>query len=109
MCGIAGVVGKPGKDLGLIGDQWRRSLRHRGPDDHGWLTCGPDGFQRGRGPIVPGPHTLLMLHRRLSILDLSELGWQPMSTPDDRCHITFNGEIYNYHELRRELEALGRE
>ena len=50
----------------------------------------------------------MLLNRRLSIIDLTDAGWQPMGTPDGRYYITFNGQIYNYVELRRELAALGR-
>jgi asparagine synthase (glutamine-hydrolysing) len=49
----------------------------------------------------------LLIHRRLSIIDLSETGHQPMTTPDGRYWITFNGEIYNFVELREELQTLG--
>jgi asparagine synthase (glutamine-hydrolysing) len=57
---------------------------------------------------MPHEHTdVLFLHRRLSILDLSEAGAQPMGTPDGRYYIAFNGEIYNYLELRSELETIG--
>lgn len=81
---------------------------HRGPDDRGWLSLQADGsVERGRdagGPLRP---RALLLHRRLSILDLTESGWQPMSTPDGRYHLVYNGEIYNFVELRRELQGLG--
>jgi asparagine synthase (glutamine-hydrolysing) len=65
-------------------------------------------IERGREWIPPDrePEALL-LHRRLSIIDTSDSGWQPMSTPDGRYHVVYNGEIYNYKELRRELERLG--
>ena len=66
-------------------------LRHRGPDDLG--SC------RRRG--------LLLGHRRLSILDLSPAGHQPMTSADGRLVVTFNGEIYNFLELRRDLEQSG--
>jgi asparagine synthase (glutamine-hydrolysing) len=74
--------------------QMRRSLAHRGPDGDGaWIS--PD---RKCG----------LAHTRLAIVDVSPTGAQPMSTPDGRFHITFNGEIYNHEELRRDLEARGR-
>ncbi|HYR10217.1 MAG TPA: asparagine synthase (glutamine-hydrolyzing), partial [Longimicrobium sp.] len=53
------------------------------------------------------PSRVVFVHRRLSILDLSQAGWQPMTTPDGRYVLVFNGEIYNFVELRRELEAAG--
>ena len=69
------------------------TLAHRGPDDLGdWHGAG--------GALHFG-------HRRLSILDLSEAGRQPVSTPDGRWTLTYNGEVYNYVELRDELEAAG--
>jgi asparagine synthase (glutamine-hydrolysing) len=66
-------------------------LRHRGPDDEGFFC---------RGPIALG-------HRRLSIVDLSANGHQPMSDAGGRCWIVFNGEIYNFKDIRRELESDG--
>ena len=65
------------------------ALSHRGPDDRGTYT---------------DPQAALA-HLRLSIIDLSTLGHQPMSTPDGRLHLIFNGEIYNYRELRDDLRA----
>ncbi len=87
MCGIAGFVGAASGERGPL-----RTLAHRGPDDAGWVAQ----------PL----HTLL--HRRLAILDLSAAGRQPMATLEARCTIVFNGEIYNYRELREELQKLGR-
>jgi asparagine synthase (glutamine-hydrolysing) len=66
-------------------------ISHRGPDDSGSYYSGPVGLG----------------FRRLSILDLTPAGHQPMSTPDGGCTIVFNGEIYNYLELRAELQQLG--
>jgi len=93
MCGIAGKLYfdplRP-VDESLL----RRmcdAMSHRGPDDAGIFT---------RGPVGLG-------HRRLSIIDLSPLGHQPMSNDDGSVWITFNGEIYNFPELRRELEQAG--
>jgi asparagine synthase (glutamine-hydrolysing) len=108
MCGIAGLV--LGSSIHLD-RQWfqtlSQSLKHRGPDDVGllYLRGGKIDIQR------ESPETFIaevvLLHRRLAILDLSKTGWQPMGTPDGQYYIVFNGEIYNYLELRNELKALG--
>lgn len=90
MCGIAGVVGYVDKGvlLAMTGAQ-----AHRGPDDVGELILDQDRVMLG--------------HRRLSIIDLSPAGHQPMSNQTGDVWITFNGEIYNYAEIRRELLAQG--
>lgn len=108
MCGIAGLVlAKP-----MLGFAWLRglssSLIHRGPDDEGYLVWAEEGILRGRG-VPDVPFRLGLAHRRLSIIDLSENGWQPMGSVDGRYFVVFNGEIYNFRELRQELEALGYE
>lgn len=91
MCGIAGIVGTLANQHNL--DAMERSLVHRGPDDGSiWF----DDFD-----------LIGFCHRRLSIIDLSPAGRQPMSTADYRFTIVFNGEIYNYEELRDELIAQG--
>jgi asparagine synthase (glutamine-hydrolysing) len=82
-------------------------LHHRGPDDRGWLTLDHTGVRTGSGAEALAGDVVL-LHTRLSILDLSAAGHQPMSTRDGRFHLSFNGEIYNYLELREELVRLGR-
>ena len=95
MCGIAGsfdLRGNRTPDEEIVA-QMTDLLSHRGPDDAGMLVA---------PPVVLG-------HRRLSILDLSAAGHQPMSSPDGRLWITFNGEIYNFKELAADLEALGHE
>lgn len=94
MCGIAGVLAaQPHPPLDGAIDAMRLAVRHRGPDDEGsWSSSG------GRAAFA---------HTRLAILDLTTAGHQPMSTPDGRYTITFNGEILNFHELRRSLEARG--
>ena len=91
MCGISGIVDKTGRPVSQERIAAINSLiRHRGPDDEGF---------RLDGNVALG-------HRRLSIVDLSELGHQPMCW-QDRYWIVFNGEIYNYVELRKELQELG--
>lgn len=95
MCGIAGIIA--GKARGFARIEAVRAMnevqRHRGPDGEGsWLS--PDG-------------SVAFGHRRLSIVDLSEGGKQPMALPERRLVITFNGEIYNHVELRERLRGLG--
>jgi len=87
MCGIAGYIGFEAP--GLI-EQMTSVLTHRGPDDSGYFQ--DDGIGLG--------------HRRLSIIDLAS-GHQPMLSTDERYVIVFNGEIYNYRELRNQLRASG--
>jgi asparagine synthase (glutamine-hydrolysing) len=92
MCGVAAVVMLDGSPApGEVVRRMTRALAHRGPDDEGLLLSGPVGLG----------------FRRLSILDLTPAGHQPMSTPDGSLTLVFNGEIYNYIELRAELEARG--
>jgi asparagine synthase (glutamine-hydrolysing) len=88
MCGIAGFAGPP--DHELLTSMCER-IEHRGPDDEGYLE--KDLASLG--------------HRRLSIIDL-EHGHEPMSGPGADVHLVYNGEVYNFRELRRELEAAGR-
>lgn len=108
MCGIAGIIGKPwGEALHAI-PAVARALQHRGPDDGAFSL-----FENGSVRIVPewpddpGLPEAVFVHRRLSILDLHESGRQPMRSADGRYTIAFNGEIYNYIELREELEHAG--
>jgi asparagine synthase (glutamine-hydrolysing) len=89
MCGIFGAVGPP-----LPGETVHRvlaTLRHRGPESDGTITA--NGATLG--------------HTRLRIIDLSPAGAQPMANEDQTVWVTFNGEIYNFLELRRELERAG--
>ena len=93
MCGIAGYSARDLHDAGLDAalDATLRRLHHRGPDDRGlWKDGGA-----------------ALAFVRLSIIDLSEAGHQPMVSPDGRYAMVFNGEIYNFGELRKELEAAG--
>ena len=93
MCGIAGIVHRDASyqwDPAVV-EAMRDVLWHRGPDDAGTYL--------GRGAAL--------CSRRLAILDLSERGHMPMASPDSRYWIVYNGEVYNYRELRKPLEALG--
>jgi len=108
MCGIAGFVALPNRGKSGYAPSVLQSIEHRGPDDRGWLRSTGTKVERGREWNQPGREPeVLLLHRRLSIIDTSESGWQPMSTADERYHVVYNGEIYNYVEIRRELEGLG--
>ncbi|MBS1723921.1 MAG: asparagine synthase (glutamine-hydrolyzing) [Armatimonadetes bacterium] len=102
MCGIAGFVAtQPGDQYAHWANHATRALSHRGPDDHAAFAWSPSG---GSSTIGPDAHVGL-IHRRLSIIDLSAGGRQPRATPDGRYVLIFNGEIYNYRELRAELVA----
>src|SRR5262245_14883390 len=104
MCGIAGyVAGSDARPFAAFQAGALRTLAHRGPDDTGWSIDG----RSGTGDPPEGLGRWGLFHRRLSILDLSPLGHQPMATPDGRYTITYNGEIYNYVELRQQLEREG--
>ncbi|MDP3719082.1 MAG: asparagine synthase (glutamine-hydrolyzing) [Acidobacteriota bacterium] len=95
MCGIAGILtAEAGRsDMRPALDAMQSALRHRGPDDRGqWRS--PSGLAA-------------FAHTRLAILDLSPAGHQPMSTADGRYTVVFNGEIYNFLELRRTLAQKG--
>jgi asparagine synthase (glutamine-hydrolysing) len=92
MCGIAGLLSRRGIDRQLL-QRMGDVIAHRGPDDEGtWID-----EEAGVG----------FSHRRLSIVDLSAHGHQPMASADGRFLLNYNGEIYNHAELRHELEALG--
>lgn len=94
MCGIAGILNLNGKEL--IKSSLQRftdSISHRGPDGAGYELL--EGNMVGFG------------HRRLSILDLSEAGKQPMFSHDNSLMISFNGEVYNFIEIKKELQVLG--
>lgn len=108
MCGIAGLLAldTPELDAELI-EPMTELVRHRGPDGRGTVVLGLG--ERGLVELPPGgrrPWRVALGHRRLSIIDLSEAGHQPMSRGPD-LWITYNGEIYNYLELRAELASLG--
>ena len=108
MCGIAGLVLRTPDPRGVaLLEGLSRTLAHRGPDDRGSLLRGLGGLLDSRDPVPVEGFRLGFAHRRLSILDLSEAGWQPMSSPDGRLYVVYNGEVYNFLELRETLEARG--
>ena len=92
MCGIAGIYSKRSSNINLsLIKSMTDAIAHRGPDGEGHFVDQQIAFG----------------HRRLAILDLSDNGRQPMSSDDGKITITFNGEIYNFKELRKELQQAG--
>src|SRR5262245_12695389 len=92
MCGIVGVLRFDGRSVDPRQvERMHDRLRHRGPDDQGIYADG----------------SVALGHRRLSIIDLTQDGHQPMTNEDGTVFIVFNGEIYNYVELRSELLGRG--
>ena len=99
MCGVAGIIGRLDEKNRAAIARMNGAMTHRGPDGTGTWVSAPDS--RGWGA--------LFTHRRLSILDLSPAGAQPMVDPVTGHVIVFNGEIYNFRDLRRRLIAEGQE
>lgn len=95
MCGIAGILGLRNASLPADTHDWLsdmlHSIHHRGPDSFGIHVDGPVGLG----------------HKRLAIIDIDERSAQPMLADEDRFRIIFNGEIYNFQDIRTELESLG--
>lgn len=128
MCGIAGIILKQKNSLNLKETivAMSQAIKHRGPDGEGFLLASENsitpcssnetpGFKSRELNYIPQKNIseinseafLALAHRRLSIIDLSDSGHQPMSLNDGKLWITYNGEIYNYLELRKELEQEG--
>lgn len=103
MCGILGIISKT--ELAIDVAAIRDMMYHRGPDDAGLLWYGPHSKRVTETQAVGS--LVVLAHRRLSILDLSSHGHQPMSSADGRWHIVYNGEVYNYIELKTELVSAG--
>jgi asparagine synthase (glutamine-hydrolysing) len=125
MCGISGIISR----TSIVPAELARmnsAIRHRGPDDEGYLLAGNEAIPLGGDdtrrdawdysqpsrPIakltqMTGDYFLGLGHRRLSILDLSARGHQPATEPTKNYWLTFNGEIYNFRELRSELAGRG--
>lgn len=96
MCGVSGLWQPsllPGEELATLARRMSEQLKHRGPDDSGVFVDAGAGVALG--------------HRRLSVVDLSARGHQPMTSANGRYVITYNGEIFNHQQLHRELEAQG--
>ena len=121
MCGIVGIVADSRHsvaDVRASAQRMSEAVAHRGPDgwgmitlhgdhiEHRSMTC-PEGRAAARIREASQEQTVVLAHRRLAIIDLSANGHQPMGTADGRYWITYNGEIYNYRALRRELESNG--
>src|ERR1041385_6022622 len=112
MCGIAGIAATDGFDPKLL-ISMTDLIDYRGRDGFGFAFFSHD--RASRGEVFHNERRLPSFHspmiglgsRRLAILDLSTLGTQPMQTEDGTLFITFNGEIYNYVEIRETLERLG--
>ena len=130
MCGISALISFDGFDIAPHIRPMTDLIRHRGPDDEGYMLLlqkggdkvilgaddSPDSVYRAGFPYTPKisikkwamlPCRLALGHRRLSIMDPSPAGHQPMMTPDERYVLVYNGEIYNFLELREELAAGG--
>lgn len=119
MCGITGYYSfhKSISSTNIL--EMNQAIRHRGPDDEGfWLYNANEGISfsgndstqkiKEQFPVLKQENSVIALgFRRLSIIDLSEKGHQPMLSENEQIIITFNGEIYNFKKLRKELEFLG--
>src|SRR3990167_1607107 len=93
MCGIAGFIDRNANyDFENISKNMGQVMAHRGPD--------------GSGVWLDREHGVSLIHRRLSILDLSTAGGQPMMSNNERYIITFNGEVYNHQSIKNKLEAI---
>ncbi len=119
MCGISGYYSfhKSISSTNIL--EMNQAIRHRGPDDEGfWMYNTDEGISfsgndstqkiKEQFPVLKdGNSNIALGFRRLSIIDLSEKGHQPMLSENEQIIITFNGEIYNFKKLRKELESLG--
>jgi asparagine synthase (glutamine-hydrolysing) len=98
MCGIVGILARNAAVSPDLLERATASLAHRGPDDSGTIVIRESN---------PAPVEIGLGNRRLAILDLSPLGHQPMQDPETKNWIVYNGEIYNFREVRGKLQSLG--
>jgi asparagine synthase (glutamine-hydrolysing) len=106
MCGIGGIIGNNINKV--IVNNFNTLLSHRGPDDYNFLFLfNENSFIKTKNPNPENKPILFLIHRRLSIIDLTDKALQPMSSENNNYHIIFNGEIYNYLELKQELIRKG--
>src|SRR5690349_14718132 len=106
MCGLFGWISTRGVPMASL-DRMATAAVHRGPDGQGfWFRKAGmrGGCFKTSVADVSAEATVALGHRRLAILDLSDAGAQPMGSPDGQRWIVFNGEIFNYLELKKELE-----
>src|SRR5579862_4805419 len=107
MCGICGIASPvESTEIGPACLALTRKLRHRGHDGEGFLRLSSTGNGLCAPEELREPASLVVGHRRLSIVDVAG-GSQPMGNETETVWVTFNGEIYNHLELRRELESRG--
>src|SRR5580698_9683231 len=98
MCGIFGIVARKARVPAGVLERGTQSLAHRGPDDSGTILLRDSTHE---------PAEIGLGNRRLAILDLSPLAHQPMHDPESGNWIVYNGEIYNFRDVRLKLEATG--
>jgi asparagine synthase (glutamine-hydrolysing) len=112
MCGICGEIDFHNKGIQVnVTQRMCDVLAHRGPDDEGMVFIKEDQYWEAKKssglPLKEAGYEVSLGHRRLSIIDLSEAGHQPMCNEDGKIWIVFNGEIYNFQEIRKGLEERG--
>ena len=105
MCGISCIINKKNSVPFTVLKKYNDSIAHRGPDGSGFATFSYDNGNLQK--TESSDFNVGFGHRRLSILDLSEAGAQPMFSADGNHLIVYNGEVYNYLEIREELEKEG--
>lgn len=111
MCGITGIVSLQGINRHYLAAM-SSVLKHRGPDGYGYMVYDRDrgirvAFNCDLSNYISGHELVGLAHRRLSVIDLSEASLQPMKDQSNTYCVTYNGEIYNYIDLKNELQDLG--